>query len=1057
MKGLIRFALSTPVFVNLIFIMLMVWGVVSLLVMPVERYPNVNFGKVVISTFYPGATPTEVETLITQKIEDGLEDLANVEYIQSTSFRERSSVMVKFLDDTDYDRGYDDLRFKVLSIMGELPAGIDPPTFDLIDVNDWLPVVSVNLVGNRTNRALTLMAEEMRVPLHQITGVDEVKLQGEYTREFHLLLDPQRMTRLGVSFQEVTRALTRSNVSFPAGDMITRVGEFALEVDHKFRTREQVMGTIIRKDGDGSFVRVADVTSRAELSFRDPFIITTVNGKECVTLQVLKTRDGNALDIIEEVHRVLDEFAERLDREQVQVVLTQDSTVNVSDSIRTLGSNLLLGICLVFVLIWLFMGLRNSCLTTVGVPFAFLLTMVIMRATGNSLNEVSLFAFVLVSGIIVDDAIMVVENIFRHLQEGRPLFKAVVEGTTEVFLPIIAATLTTVAAFMPMLIMTGSTGEFFAIVPKAVSFALLASVIECLFILPTHYLEWGPRTKNVPSREQEFWFMKRLRLLTGCCLGLTLRFRFLSIAVVTLLFAGAVVIAALSFSGKVPLIRVTFFPDDYSLYYVEMEGPAGTPIEAMSSKLEQVSVFLMNDGPAMIKSAAGFAGFYFSEDYEPIFGSNLGHVAVTLPSTRDRQFEDAPVNDPVAHLETIRNRLEPFTHDGTIIRIRPEKDGPPAGKDVNIRVIGYNDASVSNLSETLLEFLRSDPATANDLLDLGTSEAKPHRVITFVIDPDRAAEHGVGVDAAAGLAASVLDGGFFGTFRTRDEDVDIRVKIDPDMINEPVEGLDIPLLENPTGPIRLRDLARMKTSMEQGSLERFRTQRAVTITANIRAGSNLSTPAVVRMVKTFFFQIQNGYPGATLDFAGEFENTRRSYTSLTYAFAIALLIIYTILATQFRSYFQPLIIMSAVVFALIGIIYGIFLTRTLFTINSFIAIVGVTGVVVNDSLVLIEFINKRYREGMDRRQAILEGVRIRLRPILLTTLTTTLGLLPMALGIPEYSLVWGAMASTFVTGLCTSTFLTVLMVPVQWDLLMQFVEWRERRQRSHSNEPLQGE
>ena len=519
--------------------------------------------------------------------------------------------------------------------------------------------------------------------------------------------------------------------------MATRAGEFAIEVDHKFRTRDQVMGTIIRRDGDGSFVRVGDVASRAELAYRDPIVISTVNGKKCVTLQILKTRDGNALDIIEDVHQVLDDFADRLDREQVEVVLTQDSTINVSDSIRTLGSNLLLGICLVFVLIWLFMGLRNSCLTTVGVPFAFLLTMVIMRATGNSLNEVSLFAFVLVSGIIVDDAIMVVENIFRHLQEGQGLMEAVVDGTTEVFLPIIAATLTTVSAFMPMLIMTGSTGEFFAIVPKAVSFALLASVIECLFILPTHYLDWGPKPGAARTLEREFWLMRGIRKVTGFCLGLTLRFRVLSILMITLLFAGAAVIAGLSFSGKVPLIRVKFFPDDYSLYYVEMEGPAGTSIEKMNHKLEQVARFVMDDGPAMAKSAAGFAGFYVSEDYEPIFGSNLGHVAVTLPSTRDRKFEDAPANDPVAHLERIRERLEPFTQDGTTIRIRPEKDGPPAGKDVNIRVIGYNDESVSGLAATLLDFLRSDPATRDGLLDLATNEARPHRVIRFTIDPER--------------------------------------------------------------------------------------------------------------------------------------------------------------------------------------------------------------------------------------------------------------------------------------------------------------------------------
>ena len=449
----------------------------------------------------------------------------------------------------------------------------------------------------------------------------------------------------------------------------------------------------------------------------------------------------------------------------------------------------------------------------------------------------------------------------------------------------------------------------------------------------------------------------------------------------------------------------------------------------------------------MAKSAAGFSGFYVSEDYEPIFGSNLGHVAVTLPSTRDRVFADAPKNDPVAHLTRIRDRLQPFTDDGTLLRIRPEKDGPPAGKDVNVRVIGYNDDSGSGLAGEVLAFLRSAPATQDALLDLSTNEARPHRVVRFVIDRDRVAEYDQTVTGTARLAASVLDGGFYGTFRTSDEDVDIRVKIDPALMTSPMDGLDIPLLEHPAGPIRLRDVATAVPIMEKGSLERFRTERAVTITANIRAGSDLSTPMVVRLVKEFFAAEQSRYPGATLDFAGEFENTRRSYTSLAWAFGIALLLIYTILATQFRSYVQPLIIMSAVVFALIGIVYGIFLSRSLFTVNSFIAIVGVTGVVVNDSLVLIEFINKRYLGGMGRREAIMEGVRVRLRPILLTTLTTTLGLLPMALGIPEYSLVWGAMASTFVTGLCTSTFLTILMVPVQWDLLMQFSEWWKKRKR----------
>jgi len=236
--------------------------------------------------------------------------------------------------------------------------------------------------------------------------------------------------------------------------------------------------------------------------------------------------------------------------------------------------------------------------------------------------------------------------------------------------------------------------------------------------------------------------------------------------------------------------------------------------------------------------------------------------------------------------------------------------------------------------------------------------------------------------------------------------------------------------------VRLGDLTRTESYTEPNKLDRYQNSRALTLTANIKPAAPTSTPAVVNKIRSYYQTIEDKYPGAEINFSGEFESTRRSYISLAYAFSVALLTIYVILATQFRSYLQPLIILSAVVFSLIGVVLGKFVTQGLFTVNSFIAVVGVTGVVVNDSLVLIDFINKRYRAGLSRREAIDEGIRVRLRPILLTTLTTTLGLLPMAIGIPSYSVVWGSMASTFVTGLCTATFLTLFIVPIEWDLLM---------------------
>ena len=944
----------------------------------------------------------------------------------------------------------------------------DPPRFNELDVNDWFPAISVNIVGDRDNHVLTLIAEDLKTRLAGIEGLKEIKLVGEFVREFHVILDPIRMEQLGLTFAQVTQTLGRANIIVPAGDFTTSGGEFMLRVDERFRSRQQIMDTVIRRDGDGSLVRLQDVAKDARLGYRDPFVISSINGKNSVSLQLIKTRAGNAIRISAAARRILKENRNRYREEGVKLTLTQDSTVKIKDSMRVLGFNLLLGIILVSLLIWSFMGLRNACLTTIGIPFSFLVTMAIMYFTHNSINELSLFSFVLVSGIIVDDAIVVVENIYRHIQQGKELRQAVIQGTAEVFFPVISATLTTVAAFLPMLIMTGSIGEFFAIIPKAVSYALMASLLECLLILPIHYVDWGPRTLRQQTRGQRYRirahghellvsdtrFMAMNRYFFNRLLELVLRFRILSLLVITVAFVGALFIAVVSLSGRMNLIRVTFFPDDYSIYYVEVSGPAGTPIETTHALIKKIAAAVMADGPGMATAAAGIAGFYLNQDYYPVWGNHLGHVVVTLPALRNRHFEDDPENDILAHLETMRDKLAHFaTESGFRLHLRPEKDGPPSGRDVNIRVLGTQLDLVQQLAAEVLTFLRSRPEINDHLIDLADNQGQPGRVVRFRVNQERSAEYGLDPGQVALMAGTLLNGRLIGKYRLQDEEIDLKVKIatTPDQALNQV--LRIPIREHPSGPVLLKDVCTPEFSVEPGFLNRFQGKRAITLTADIRQGSPISSQSVVTTVKKWFKTVQHRYPGVTLNFAGEYESTHRSYTSLTYAFFIALLLIYLILATQFHSYSQPLIIISAVIFALIGVIYGTFLSRSLFTINSFMAIVGVTGVVVNDSLVLIEFINKSFQRGLSRRIAIVEGTNVRLRPIILTTLTTTLGLLPMAVGIPEYSLVWGTMAMTFVTGLCTATFLTIILVPVEWDLLQGIKERRQNKKTGADKAP----
>jgi HAE1 family hydrophobic/amphiphilic exporter-1 len=1040
--------------------MLMVGGVFTLFALPAERYPDFGFGKVFIFTTYPGASPEEVESLVTRKLENALELVDDVDWISSTSYNGSSKIRLKFADDTDYDALFNEVRFELMNILNELPEEVDPPDLLNIKVQYWLPVATINLVGDLSNRTLSLMAEEIKTRILKIPDVQEVEFSGRQNQEFHIYLDPTMLREFGVSFDQVAQALDGANQTIPAGKFTDSSGEFMIKMDERFNDLDQVQSCVVRRDADGSLLRVADLASHIGMAYRDPMLLTSVNGKPSVGLKIIKSEQGNAINIRKQVSDIVEEFRPTLKAQGVDLVFTQDSTVYIKDGLSTLSMNMLVGIILVSLIIWYFMGIRNAGLVTIGIPFAFLTTMLIMYLTGNSLNEITLFCFVLVSGIVVDDAIVVTENIYRQVQKGHPLKTAIIKGTSEVALPVFSATLTTIVAFLPLLIMTGSTGQFFALIPKAVTFAISASLIECLLILPIHYLGFGPRTQStVKLLESDNAIMHVARRFTKWLLKWTLHYRTITISTVMLLFVLSLAILILSASGTVPLIRIQFFPDDYKVYFIDVIGPSNTSIEVMNKKVKNIALTVMEDGPGMAAAAAGMAGMYFDEDYEAINGNNHGSVIVTMPSAENQTFDN-----PMAHLDRMREKLKKiYDKDGFKLHIHPQKDGPPRGKDVNVRIVGENVEAVSGLAKELLDFMRRSDDIGPHLIDLDDDRGLPKRVFRLEVDQQRVAEFGLDNRQVAHLAATVLDGRYLGKYRHIDEEVDMKLCIDPSMLHSPESALYTPVVEQAERPIYLADLVKVSAYNETGEINRYQGQRAISLKADIRKGAPISTPSVANAVRTYYESIRDKYVGATVTFGGEHEDTQRSFQSLGFAFIIAVMLMYVILATQFQSYLQPLIILSAIIFAMIGVVFGKVVSQGIFTINSFVAMIGVAGVVVNDALVLIDFINRRYRKGIPRRKAIIMAVHIRLRPIFLTTLTTTLGLLPMALGIPDYSLIWGSMATTFVTGLIAATLLTLFVIPPLWDLMQDIQEKLETRtnaltfkpksSRSHQEKP----
>ena len=1054
MKSIVRFSIKQTVFINVIFVILVLAGLFSMANIPIENTPTVDIGKVFIYTSYFGASAKDVEQLVTQKIEDALDGMEKVDYIQSNSYRNFSSVLVKFVDDSDYKDLFDELRFRTLNIKNELPENVEEPSFLYIDTHLWMPVIVVNVAGDIPQRSLKLFAEELKSEIMAIDNVRNVEIMGEFTKEFHVSIDPEKLRKYGITFDHVAAAIESANTKIPTGRFRTKDTQYMLDAGTCVASQEEVLQIPVRRDGSGNFIYVRDLVTTARISYQDPFEIPSVNGENTLMLRVIKEDQGNAVTISEKVKKIASDFGQSHAKDGIQIVFNQDSTLEINDSIKTLGGNLLLGMGLVIIVLWCTLGFRNALLTAVGIPFAFLCSIIIMHFSGLSLNTISLFAFVLVTGIMVDDAVIIMENIFRHIQMGKSRKDAVIDGTSEVFLPVISSALTTILAFLPMLIMTGSTGDFFALIPKTVTYALIASLFEALFILPIHILDWGPKPKYIEHSNEDNLFH---HLQTGIfapfwkiyhwIIQRFLSHKIITLFVVFLVFCSAIAIFLLSVTGVMPLIPIKFFPGSYYRYHVAIMMPEGSSIEATDQLVRNLSRKILSYGPGQAQSTSGTAGYYEDQDYTRHQGHRYGEIIVTLPEDKDRNFPENPTNDPMKHLTFIRNRLNQYVKDyyppenRPELRIFEESDGPPTGKPVNIRVTGLTLADAIKTSQNIMAFMeKNDELDA--LIDLEDNRPGHHRTFAFEPRHQEIIDYGLTPGQVTGLVAGALNGYKAGQFRTLDEEVDLMVRLartdDTGNVRKagmkhPSDILNVPVIEHSASPILLRDLVHMKYVKEPSVLTRYKGLPTITITADIKQGAKLTPTRVKYLVSQYFENIQHS--NVTISFGGEFESTSKSYRSLTFAFFIAMMLIYLVLASQFNDYFHPIIIISAVPFSIIGVVFGLLITRTTFTIGSFMAIIGLTGIAVNDSLLMIEFMNVRRAKGQKLRDAIIEACAARMRPVLITTITTLLGLLPMAIGIPKKSLAWAPMATAFVAGLCSATILVLLIIPVEYELL----------------------
>ncbi len=1031
-----RFSVNQVVLVNLTFIVLMLAGVLAVRKIPVDVFPDISFNAAVLSTIWPGASADEVERMVTRKIEDEIRDVAGIKEWYSFSSQGLSQISIGW-DETmskiEQQASLNELRAAIDRVT-KLPEDAEQSVLTELSVSEVFDscMIAVSDTGGVGEHTLREVARDLEHKVERLAGVRKGRLMGARDRELRVYVDKDRALQFDLTLAEISAIVERNNQNMPGGS-------FSDESDREIRVRglgnfisaEALAATVVRKNPDGNHVTLGEIAEvRRDFERRTSY--GYYNGRPTITVGVGKTKGADVSEVVERVRRLVERERPYLPA-GLEAELVWDSSIFVNKRLGILRDNLVIGVGLVIFILWLTVGFRNALLAIVGVPFSFLVALILFPMLDITINLLSLIGFVMVSGMLVDDAIIVIENIYRHVEEGEAVKEAVINGAEEVMWPVIAAVCTTMAAFIPMLLVTGTSGEFMSILPKTVIACLIASLVECLFVLPAHYIDWGSTStaeaalaRNARNEGHVARWSHTLRArVDGLIDDLRELYsraleRVLSHRVPFLIACLAAFYFALGLSSH---IRVDLFPSDFNQLFITVKTPVDYDLDRTKEIVLGVERAL---GPVRheIEEVSTYAGQGMGANEEPIFGSNYGVLFIS--------FRDSPENvaDPDRMVRAVRQALDDYRQANPRgleqLTVMPPRNGPPVGKPVAVRIMSEDyDLAKRIASQVKLE-LAGMPGVYNieDNMPLGQRELR------IGLDEYRASLHGLTFQDLGIALRAANDGLVPSTFKDplSDEDVDIRVLLPKEQRNSASKLIDVDIRTPESYLVKIGDVATVGLERGYERLYHYDAQRAVVVYADVdgRAATSIS---VNRALQARFDDVPLRHPGVSLVFGGEFQETNAAFEDMGRAFLIALVAIYAILAAQFRSYLQPLVVMCVIVFAYIGVVIGMYVWDYALSMYVVYAMVGLAGVVVNDSLVLIDFANRERQRGTPVADAARLAGRRRFRAVLLTTLTTIAGLLPMAMGLSGTSMVFGPFAAAIVAGLSVASLLTLFVVP----------------------------
>ncbi len=1000
-------------------LIILIAGMYSYIVLPRESTPDVTVPYVLVVTPYEGVAPVDIESLITHPIERKLKGLKDVEKIRSVSAEGSSMIIIEFIPDVDIDLALQWVREKVDQAKGDLPRNLEnDPMIQEINLSEF-PILMVSVSGIADETVLKKVGEELQDWIQTIPGVLDVVLSGGRERQIRVEFDPDRMFAYQISLAEVVRAVQRENVNIPGGSIDIGEAKYLLRIPGEFADPHEIDNLVLTRR-DGRIIYFKDVADVVD-AFEDRSSYSRLNGDQSVTLAIKKRSGANIINVADRVFALLGEATSMLPP-GVELAVTFNQSDDIRKMVRDLENNIITGLILVISVLFLFLGLRNSFFVALAIPFTMLIAFSVLYLLNITLNMVVLFSLILALGMLVDNAIVIVENVYRHMQGGTVGEQAAKIAVTEVGWPVITSTVTTLCAFFPLLFWPGIMGEFMAFLPKTLIITLLASLFVALVINPTvcaHMMTVHPdrriNDKKIPLILKIYaWSLEyalRHRLLVVLC------------AIVTLV--GITTLYIIFDHG------VELFPEtEPNRAFIEIEAPVGTSLDTtdiLAQAVEAISMaepdirFVITD-VGTTESADGGGGSILS---------NLSKISLEFVDRHDRHEHATAV------LDRIRQAVAPIP--GAHFTVERQKEGPPTGPPVNIEVSGDD----IDVIERLVSEIRDRIKTVPGLVDLQDDLTRAQPEIRIVVDRERASLLQLSTSEISEMAKAAISGTKLGVFREGEDEYDIVARFPPSRRNNmaDIENLLIPT-ENGL-PIPLSSVAHIETGVGFGSIRHLDLKRVATLSADTY---DRNSNAVLMDVQERLADLT--LPGGYLiTYSGEQEEQNKATAFLTKAFVGAVLLIMLVLVTQFNSVLQALIVMTTVVLSLTGVFLSLLITAKPFgIIMTGIGAISLAGVVVNNAIVLIDYTNQLVRSGMDVFAAVMRAGMVRFRPVLLTAATTILGLLPMALGVSfdfhtfgweiggESSEWWGPMAAAVIFGLAFATLLTLIVVPVLYSL-----------------------